>query len=401
VHGLLAELEARKKPLRVGVVGAGKFSTMFLTQARRLPRLEIAWIADLDLQQARAAAQGAPVSADAQSLIGDCSADVVVEATGSPAAGARHALAALDSGRHVVMVTVEADALVGPALARRARDAGLVYSLAYGDQPALVCELVEWARVCGFGVVCAGKGTRYEPGFEASTPETVWEKYGLEPAGADARMFNSFVDGTKSALEMAAVCNATGLEPQEEGLRFPRCPRDRLSELPERLSRSGTVEVIAGEDLRWGVFVVFAVPDGPARRSLAEYGVQTSADGRFAALYRPSHLVGLELGVSVLQAGLRGRPTGTAASLRADVVAVAKRDLVPGDVLDGEGGYCAYGALVPASRSRSERLFPIGLAAGSTMTRRLASGKAIRLEDVEPKVDDVLARLRDETLAGP
>src|SRR5581483_8816973 len=208
---------------------------MFLDQARRLPGLEIAWVADL--------VPGRGTGTDALALIAEGGADVVVEATGSPAAGARHALAALEHGRHVVMVTVEADVLAGPALARRAREAGLVYSLAYGDQPALVCELVDWARACGFDVVCAGKGTRYEPGFHMSTPDTVWERYGLRPASAAPQMFNSFVDGTKSAIEMAAVCNATGLEPQEEGLRFPVCVRDALAELPRRLSRSGTVEV--------------------------------------------------------------------------------------------------------------------------------------------------------------
>jgi predicted homoserine dehydrogenase-like protein len=401
LHGLLAELEAREEPLRVGVVGAGKFASMFLGQARRLPGIEIAWVADLDLERARAAAREAPASADAESLIGAVLADVVVEATGSPEAGARHALAAFRSGQHVVMVTVEADALVGAALARRAREAGLVYSLAYGDQPALVCDLVEWARVCGFEVVCAGKGTRYEPGFHLSTPDTVWEHYGLRPEAGDPRMFNSFVDGTKSAIEMAAVCNATGLEPQEEGLRFPACSCDSLVSLPGRLSRSGTVEVVAGDDLRWGVFVVFAAPDEAARQAFREYGVQTSPDGRYGALYRPSHLVGLELSVSVLEAGLRQRPTGSPATFRADVAAVAKRDLAPGDVLDGEGGYSAYGALVPAQRSAQDRLLPIGLTAGGLVTDAISAGEPISLAQVELACDGELLELREETLIHP
>ena len=137
-----------------------------------------------------------------------------------------HALRAIEAGRHVVMVNVEADALVGPLLARRAQAAGVVYTLAYGDQPALICELVEWARLCGFEVVCAGKGTKHLPAYHEVTPATVWEHYGLPPeqtAGLNAQMFCSFLDGTKSAVEMAAVANATGLVPQARGLGFPAC----------------------------------------------------------------------------------------------------------------------------------------------------------------------------------
>ncbi len=268
--GLAAELAARERPLRVGVIGAGKFATMFLNQARKLAGLEIAWVADLDLERARKAANGARAGTDAAALIADADADVVVEATGSPAAGARHALAAIEHGRHVVMVTVEADVLVGPALARRAREAGVVYSLAYGDQPALIVELVDWARACGFAVVCAGKGTRHEAGFERSTPDTVWEQWGFVPEGGDRKMYTSFVDGTKSAIEMAAVANACGLAPQEGGLLFPRIGVDDLPELPSHLTQRGTVEAVTGEDIRWGVYVVFAVDDDLTRRSLGE-----------------------------------------------------------------------------------------------------------------------------------
>jgi predicted homoserine dehydrogenase-like protein len=373
---------------------------MFTTQVRRVAGLELAWVADLDLDRARAAAGGARVSTDASALIAELEADVVVEATGSPAAAAGHAIAAIEHGRHVVMVTVEADALVGPALAQRARAAGVVYSLAYGDQPALICELVEWARVCGFEVVCAGKGTLYRPGFHQTTPDTVWEHYGSRPEGADAHMFTTFVDGTKSAIEMAAVCNATGLAPQAEGLRFPPCSRDELAELPTRVSRSGTVEVIASDDLRWGVFVVFAAADETTRRALVEYGVQTDRQGRWAALYRPNHLVGLELAVSVLRAGLRAEATGTPSSVCADVVAVAKRDLQPGEVLDGEGGYTVYGALAPLDRSLGEGLLPIGLSGAAALRRPVAAGEPIALAHVELHADELLLRLRREALAS-
>lgn len=397
---LLGELSVRERPLRVGLVGAGKFGQMYINQARRVPGLALAWVADLDVERARATGAD-KASDDALALIGTRTADVVIEATGSPAAGAHHALAAIAAGAHVVMVTVEADVLAGPALARRAAEAGVVYSLAYGDQPALIAELVEWARLCGFTVTCAGKGTRYEPGFEEATPATVWDYYGFRPENADAQMFTSFVDGSKSAIEMAAVCNACDLTPQDEGLRFPRVGSSDLAELGQHVSRPGTVEVVSGEDMRWGVYVVFEAGDDFAATNLAEYGVRMDETRRYAALYRPYHLIGLELAVSVARAGLRGEATGTARVLRAEAAARAKRDLEPGEVLDGEGGYVAHGVLLAAAESRAADALPIGLSAGATVTRAVAKGELIRRGDVAlPGSAAPLAQLREESFAG-
>jgi predicted homoserine dehydrogenase-like protein len=333
---------------------------------------------------------------------------VVVEATGAPAAGIAHALEAVRRGRHVVMVNVEADALAGPLLAERARAAGVVYSLAYGDQPALICELVDWARASGFEVACAGKGTKHRPEYHAATPDTVWSHYGLPPervaaGGFNARMFTSFLDGTKSALEMASVCNATGLVPQDGGLGFPPCGSGDLArvcvprEAGGTLDRTGTVEVVSsvGEhgdpvpaDLRWGVYVTFAAPSDYVAACLADYGMPLDATGRYSALYRPNHLIGLETTVSVLSAGLLGAPTGAATGHRADVVATAKRDLAPGEELDGEGGHTVWGRLWPAERARAARGLPIGLAHGRRLERAVAAGAPVGWDDVGPGPED-------------
>jgi predicted homoserine dehydrogenase-like protein len=322
------------------------------------------------------------------------------------------------------MVTVEADALAGPALAAAAREAGLVYSLAYGDQPALVCELVDWAQASGFDVVCAGKGTKYLPAYHLVTPDEVWQHYGLSPEDAAARgysdrMFTSFLDGTKSAIEMAAVCNATRLVPQQEGLRFPPAGADRLARVcvPQdaggALSRAGTVEVVSSlerdgapvaNDLRWGVYVTFAAPSDYVAGCFADYGLATDASGRFAALWRPYHLIGLETSVSVLAAGLLGEATGAPDSFRADVVAVAKRDLAAGERLDGEGGHTVFGRLVPAEESCREQLLPIGLARGVAVKEAAARGRALRYSDVEPPPRSTALELRaalEQTLTGP
>ena len=197
--------------------------------------------------------------------------DVVVEATGNPAVGIRHARAAIAAGKHVVMVNVEADVLAGPLLAEEARKAGVVYSLAYGDQPALTAEMVDWARATGFRVVAAGKGTKYLPAYHDVTPDGVWGHYGLtageaQSAGMNPQMFNSFLDGTKSAIEMAAIANATGLD-VPVGRPAVSALRRRRSAACDAAARQGRR---AGEVRRGGSGVVAGArrPSGVPRSAL-------------------------------------------------------------------------------------------------------------------------------------
>ncbi|HEX6103334.1 MAG TPA: Gfo/Idh/MocA family oxidoreductase [Alphaproteobacteria bacterium] len=419
----LREREAREAPVRVGLIGAGKFGTMFLAQAQRTPGLRVVAIADLDLGRARAALDRVAWSAAVPELVEDAErliagpAEVVIDATGSPAAGIRHALKAAANGKHIVMVNVEADVLAGPLLARRAAEAGTIYSMAYGDQPSLIAELVDWARGCGFEVVCAGKGTKYLPAYHASTPDTVWSHYGfteeqLASGDFNARMFNSFLDGTKSAIEMAAVANGTGLEPRADGLRFPPVGCDELAEALGPGS-NGTVEVVSSlqrdgspvrPDLRWGVYAVFKAPTEYARRCFAEYGLVTDRSGWYAALYRPYHLIGLELGISVASVALRAEPTGCPTGFRGDAVAAAKRALRAGEMLDGEGGFTVYGRLMPARRSLEISALPIGLAHGVPLRRAIAEGEVVTWNDVVADESAEAVRIRREMekeFAGP
>ncbi len=440
LHRLLLRRAAEARPVRIAQIGAGKFGAMFLHQARRTPGLHVAGIADLSIPRARAALArvhwpdgsydardldaacrdgSTHLTEDALALIADPRIEVVVECTGNPVAGLRHARHAIAHGKHVVMVNVEADVLAGPLLAREAERAGIVYSMAYGDQPALVCEMVDTLRAGGFTIVAAGKGTKYLPHFHASTPATVWDFYGLTEAqaregGMNPQMFNSFLDGTKSGIEMAAIANATGLAPPEDGLLFPPAG---TSELPDilrprneggSLSRKGMVEVVSSlrrdgsaipDDLRWGVYAVFEGETDYARRCFTEYGVATDSTGRYAALWRPYHFIGLELGVSIASAALRREPTGCADSWRADVVAVAKRPLKTGEMLDGEGGATVWGKCIPAARSRALHAVPIGLAHGIRLARDVAEG-AIVTEADAPLPDSEAVALRRAMVAA-
>ena len=409
---LQARVDARR-PVRVGLIGAGKFGSMFLSQVPSTPGLQVTAIADLSPDRARAACRavgwddgrvvGTAFTDDAAALAGRDDVEVVVEATGNPVAGLTHAAAAIAAGKHVVMVNVEADVLAGAALADRARTAGVVYSMAYGDQPALTAEMVDWARATGFRVAAAGKGTKYLPAYHQVTPDDVWPHYGLTPeaaaaAGMNPQMFNSFLDGTKSAIEMAAIANACDLGVPSDGLSFPPCGVDDLPHVlrPKRLGgtleRPGMVEVISSlerdgrpvfRDLRWGVYVVLEAPNDYAAACFRQYGLPTDDTGRFAAMYKPFHLIGLELGISILSAALRGEPTGSTRAFNGDAVAIAKRDLTAGEMLDGEGGYTVWGRLKPAADSVAEGALPIGLAHKVRLVADVPAGAVVRYADVD------------------
>jgi predicted homoserine dehydrogenase-like protein len=422
---LAARLDAGK-PVRVGLIGAGKFGSMFLAQVPSIAGLEVTLICDRDIDRAKAACR--TVGWDAGRIArtqfsargGDaCNherVEVVVEATGDPGAGIAHALAAIEARKPIIMVNVEADALAGPWLAAKARAAGVIYSLAYGDQPALIAEMVDWARSAGFIVAAAGKGTKYLPAYHAVTPDGVWEHYGLtaaeaRAAGMNSQMFNSFLDGTKSAIEMAAVANACDLAVPGDGLLFPPCGADALAtvlrpkDLGGVLERDGMVEVVSSlardgsavqRDLRWGVYVVLKAANDYAAACFKQYGLPTDATGRYAAMYKPFHLIGLELSISVLNAALRGEPTGSCRAWRGDAVAVAKRALKAGETLDGEGGYTVYAKLIPATRSLERGALPIGLAHHVKLTRDVAAGEILTAAGVALDSSVEAVRVRRE-----
>jgi predicted homoserine dehydrogenase-like protein len=423
LHSQLLQRQADGRPVRVGLIGAGKFGSMYLAQIPRTPGVHLVAIADLlpdvaranlmrvDWDEARTRAssmrealtQGTTwITDNWQALVKEGAIDVIVECTGNPIAAVDHCLAAFAAGKHVVNVTVEADAFCGPLLARRAAEAGVIYSLAFGDQPALICDLVDWARTCGFPVVAAGRGHKWLPHFCESTPETVWGYYGLTPeqaarGGLNPKMFNSFLDGSKPSIESSAVANATGLGVPSNGLLYPPASIEDIPYVTRPVSdggvleRKGMVEVVSsleadgrriGYDIRMGVWVTVEGETDYIRNCFEEYNAHTDPSGRYFTLYKRWHLIGLEVGVSVASVALRGEPTGVATGWRADVVATAKRDLAPGDMLDGEGGYTVWGKLLPAERSVELGGLPLGLAHDVKVLRPIRKGETLSWDDV-------------------
>lgn len=439
LYSLLQQREDEGRPIRVGLIGAGRYGTMYLAQARNIPGVHVVAIADINVDRAKGAFDlvdwpGDQIASDVEDALAnrttaiipdagplfDSRIDVIVEATGNPIVGIDHALRAFAAEQHVMMVTVEADALAGPALARRAEKAGVVYSMAYGDQPALIMELVDWARTSGFDVVCAGKGAKYLEHYHEMNPDNVWENWEFSKELTDSGQLNpymhtSFRDGTKAAIEMAAVANAAGLTPSDEGLTFTPGNVEEIATVCRPaavggvLAHEGSVDVMssvsrAGEwipfNTQEGVFVVVKATNKYVSGCFTEYPWHPDPSGQYAALYRPYHYVGLELNISIANAVLRSIPTGSPTGFHGDVVATAKKDLKAGDVLDGEGGYTVWGKLVSAKTSVRKRLLPVALAHHVELKNDVAKGRSVSWDDVV--VDERLAQaleLRRETEA--
>ncbi len=443
---LFEQLQAREsqgRPIRIGVIGAGTFGTQIVAQTCRMQGMRVSALAELDLKRARKALTlgGIPgerireaatgsaindairddypvITADADTLM-DSEIDVVVEATGHVNMGTTHAYRAIEAQKHVVMVTVEADIVVGHLLKKKADAAGVMYSMAYGDEPALACELWDWASSLGFRVVAAGKGTRFLSSFRKYNPDDVAEQYGFTGDDYNAQMFGSFLDGTKHAIEMAALSNATGLVPDVRGMHFPS---PDLREIPDVLcsvdkggilNQEGVVEAVSAirpdlseveRNLRGGLYAVIGAPAGFSVESLASYGeiigMITGRKSNYAMIYRPQHFIGHEMPITAARMMIWGQTCGAAVTKTSDVVASAKRALSPGDVLDGEGGFTVYGLIDRADTAQREHLVPIGLTQGATVIQSIPEDGMITYDNVDVADSLPYRLLQEESVAG-
>ena len=421
---LHTKLESRINPIKIAFIGCGKFISMFLSQYNHLQKIEIDSIVDLNIDHAKKNCLKSGLSTltvekinfvNSLDKIIDRDIEIFIEATGNPVLGTVHASKIIKKNKHIILVNVEADVTCGKYLADLAKQHNVICSMAYGDQPSLIVEQVEWARLNGFFVTCAGKGTKYHPTFEYSTPDTVWDHYGLTKekaeieSGMNPKMFNSFTCGDKSAIEMAAVSNATNLKCTEDGLTFPPVGvYDIAKKLIPRLEGGlidyeGQVEVLSSidrnkkdipNDLRWGVYVVIKAQNSYVKNCFSDYGMVTDQSGTYSAIWRPYHYIGLELAQSIYSIALDAKATGYTKYYNADVASVAKKNLKHGDVLDGEGGFCARGRLVTSKISKEKKILSLGLSDGAILNKDIQKDEIICLQDVELNLPEEVIKAR-------
>ena len=410
---LHSKLQNRSKPIKIGFIGCGKFVSMFLAQYNQLEKIQIDSIVDVNIEKAKKNCLNSGLNEKTISNINFTNSldntlerdiEIFIEATGNPIIGTVHAKKIINNKKHIILVNVEADVTCGKFLSDLANKNNVVCSMAYGDQPSLIMEQIEWARLNGFQVICAGKGTKYHPTFEYSTPETVWDHYGLtkeraeKESGMNPKMFNSFLCGDKSAIEMCAVSNAADLKCPKDGLTFPPVGVYDIAKklIPKDegglIDHSGQVEVISSidldkneieNDLRWGVYIVIKAQNEYVKNCFKDYGMVTDSSGNYSAIWRPYHYIGLELAQSIYSISLDLKPTGFTKNYNSDVGAVAKKDLKAGEKLDGEGGFCARGKLISSQKSKEDGILPLGLTDNAIVKRNIKRDELIRLTDVD------------------
>ena len=422
---LHTKLENRKEPIRIAFIGCGKFVSMFLAQYSHLDKIQIDSIVDLDMDRAKKNCINSGLNSSLVNEINftnsldnilDRNIEIFIEATGNPIIGTVHATKIIKNKKNIILVNVEADITCGKYLSDLAKENNVICSMAYGDQPSLILEQIEWARLNGFSVVCAGKGTKYHPTFEYSTPDTVWGHYGLTKeraeieSGMNPKMFNSFLCGDKSAIEMCAVSNAANLKCPINGLTFPSVGVYDIAKkmIPKSVGGlidfDGQVEVISSidlnkndipNDLRWGVYIVIKAKNEYVKNCFKDYGMVTDSSGNYSAIWRPYHYIGLELAQSIYSIALDNRATGFTKNYNADVASYAKKDLKKGDMLDGEGGFCARGRLVTSEKSKKEEILPLGLTDNAVLKRDVNKDSIIKLKDVELNLPEEVVEARE------
>jgi len=429
INSELAEREKTENPVKVGLVGAGQMGVDVVAQISRMKGIDIVAVADIDIRRAArsyeiADARGETAWADSPQLADERVAqgkrvytadyrvvtdmagiDVMLEATGVPEVGARAALRSARSGQHLAMMNVETDITIGPLLHRYARYKGVLYALAAGDEPAACKELYDFADALGFTIVAMGKGKNNPLDRHAKPTDEEWAREAAR-RGLSPNMLIEFVDGSKTMIEMAAVSNATGLVPDVRGMHGPRTSRDKLHEtfaLKEHggvLNRPGVVDYGIG-GVHPGVFAVVTT-DHPRLRQALVY--RDMGNGPYYTLFRPYHLCSMEVPLTCAMLAIRGKPNMVPLDrLVSEVFAVAKKDLGPGDVLDGIGGSCFYCLIDEYDAVKREALVPAGIIKGARMIRPVAQDRPLTYEDIElsePSTIIDLRRIQDDWMSG-
>jgi predicted homoserine dehydrogenase-like protein len=421
--GLARDLQNRAdsgKPIRIGLVGSGEMGTDIVTRVAHMPGVEIGAISELRMPAAGKAVDIAfreeghwretktadamnaameqgkvAVTDDVNLLINSGLIDVVIDATGVPAVGAEIGLRAMEHGKHLVMMNVEADVTIGAYLKSEADRLGVTYSLGAGDEPSSCMELIEFVSAMGHPIVAAGKGKNNPLNIDA-TPDQYTEE--AKRRNMNVRMLVEFVDGSKTMVEMAAIANATGLVPDIAGMHGPAATLDQLSKtlVPQKdggvLSRMGVVDYSIGKGVAPGVFVVAEMSHPRIRERMEDLKM---GHGPYFTFHRPYHLTSLEVPLTCARVVLYGKPDMVPlAKPTAEVCAVAKKDLKPGDTLDAIGEYCYRAWIMSAPDAREAQAIPCGLLHHATVTKPIAKGHLITTANTKVPAGSKIAELR-------
>ena len=420
---LLTELKQRAaagNPIRVAASGAGWMGSGFAAQMTHVPGMELSVLIDPDLKAASnaflatglsagdiveaaqvgqamdAIRQGKRIITSDVGLAAQLEAiDVMTDVTPSPASGAETAYAAIQHGKDVVLINIEADVTVGRILKKLAADAGVLYSVSSGDEPGCLMELVEYVNLLGFEPIVIGKG-KNNPLNPVATPDTVAES--ARKANKDAYQTASYVDGSKTMFEMTCAANATGYVPMQRGMVGPEATQETISDIFSLKEDGGlapfpgVVDFVQGASMAGGVFVTVRVQDDRIADDLKYLKV---GNGRYSTFFRPYHLWFIEAPISIAKAVLHRQTTLVPLDKPvADVVTIAKRDLKPGEKLDAFGGYTFRGLMDTATAVAAENGLPEGVAPGAEIVRPVASGSVITWNDVRLDESSTVVRLR-------
>jgi predicted homoserine dehydrogenase-like protein len=408
------------RPIRIGLIGSGEMGTDIVTRVAHMPGIEIGAICDLNIEAATKAVDIAyqetghsreasntgaltaamesgkiAVTADSSLVLGNGLIDVIIDATGVPAVGAEIGLTAMENGKHLVMMNVEADVTIGAYLKSEAERLGVTYSLGAGDEPSSCMELIEFVSAMGHPIVAAGKGKNNPLNIDA-----VPDQYAEEAIRRhmNVRMLVEFVDGSKTMVEMAAIANATGLVPDKPGMHGPSATLEQLAKtlVPEKdggvLSRVGVVDYSIGKGVAPGVFVVADMSHPRISERMEDLKM---GKGPYFTFHRPYHLTSLEVPLTCARVVLYGKPDMVPLSKPvAEVCAVAKKDLKPGEKLDAIGEYCYRAWIMTAPEARTASAIPCGLLQGGTVTAAIKKGELITYANAAVVPGSKIAALR-------
>lgn len=421
--GLARDLHERaqtSKPIRIGLIGAGEMGTDIVTQVARMPGIEVGALSarrlpntfkavrtaygdddnarEAETESAMTAAIESgkiAVTGDNDLILSNPLIDVVIDATGIPEVGAQTGIRAIENGKHLVMMNVEADVTIGPYLKAQADKQGVIYSLGAGDEPSSCMELIEFVSTLGYEVVSAGKGKNNPLNFDA-IPDDYQEE--ADRRNMNVRLLVEFVDGSKTMVEMAAIANATGLVPDISGMHGPRASVDQLSStlIPQAdggvLNKSGVVDYSIGKGVSPGVFVVAKMDHPRLNERLEDLKI---GKGPYFTFHRPYHLTSLEVPLTVARVVLHGKTDMVPLPKPvAEVCAVAKKDLLPGEQLDAIGQYCYRSWIMTTPEARAANAIPCGLLQNGIVKAPIKKGELITYANAAPPSGSKIAELR-------